>query len=353
MMNKKGKTLAELARMVGGDLAGDPEIVIDSLADITGAGAGQITFLVKGSQAASLAETDAAAVIVPLAVDSADKPLIRVKDPYMAAAVIQNSFLAKSFQATSISLKAHIGQDCQIPAATSIGPMVSIGDRVRLGERVTIYPGVVIGDDVKIGDDSILFANVTIYHSCTIGERVQIHSGTVIGADGFGFATDEQGNHVKWPHIGTVQIDDDVDIGANMTIDRATFGKTHIKKGARIDNLVAVGHNVTIGENSVIVAQVGIAGSTSLGRNVVLGGQVGVKGHIHLDDGVMVAAKSGVHNNQQKGSKVAGIPAIPHKNWLKSSMLIGKLPEMYKDLRDLKHKISQIYKKLFPDDPEI
>jgi len=179
MMNKKGKTLAELARMVGGDLAGDPEIVIDSLADITGAGAGQITFLVKGSQAASLAETDAAAVIVPLAVDSADKPLIRVKDPYMAAAVIQNSFLAKSFQATGISLKAHIGQDCQIPAATSIGPMVSIGDRVRLGERVTIYPGVVIGDDVKIGDDSILFANVTIYHSCTIGERVQIHSGTV------------------------------------------------------------------------------------------------------------------------------------------------------------------------------
>jgi UDP-3-O-[3-hydroxymyristoyl] glucosamine N-acyltransferase len=352
-MNEKGKTLAELARMVGGDLVGDQEIVIESLADLASAGAGQITFLVKKSQAASLTETKAAAIIVPLAVDSADKPLIRVKDPYMAAAVIQNYFLQKPFQASGIHTTAHIGNDCNIPGAVSIGPMVAIGDRVKLGERVTIKPGVVVGNDVEIGDDSILFANVTIYHSCTIGKRVQVHSGTVIGGDGFGFATDEQGNHVKWPHTGTVQIDDDVDIGANVTIDRATFGKTHIMQGARIDNLVTVAHNVKIGVNSVVVAQVGIAGSASLGRNVVLGGQVGVKGHIHLDDGVMVAAKSGVHNNQQKGSIIAGIPAIPHKNWLKASMLIGKLPEMFKDIRSLKSKISQIYTKLFPDGPEV
>jgi len=290
---------------------------------------------------------------VPLAIDTADKPLIRVKNPYMAAAVIQNHFLQEPFQASSIHPTAHIGNDCIIPEAVYIGPMVVIGDRVKLGERVTIKPGVVVGDDVEIGDDSILFANVTVYHSCTIGKRVQIHSGTVIGADGFGFASDEQGNHVKWPHIGTVQIDDDVDIGANTTVDRATFGKTHIKKGTRIDNLVAVGHNVKIGENSVVVAQVGIAGSARLGKNVVLGGQVGVKGHIHLDDGVMVAAKSGVHNNQQKGSIIAGIPAIPHKKWLKASMTIAKLPEMYKDIRELKNKISQIYKKLFPDDPNV
>jgi UDP-3-O-[3-hydroxymyristoyl] glucosamine N-acyltransferase len=349
-MNTKGNTLAELARMVDGELAGNPEIVIKSLADLASAGSDQITFLVKKSQHASIAETKAAAVIVPLAIDTADKPLIRVKDPYMAAAVIQNHFLQTPFQSTGIHPTAHIGTDCTIPDAVSIGPMVTIGDRVKLGERVTIKPGVVIGDDVTIGDDTILFANVTVYHSCTIGKRVQIHSGTVIGSDGFGFATDEQGNHVKWPHIGTVKIDDDVDIGANTTIDRGTFGSTHIMQGARLDNLVQIAHNVKIGKNSVVVAQVGIAGSTSLGRNVVLGGQVGVKGHIHLDDGVMVAAKSGVHNNQQKGAIIAGSPAISHKNWLKSSMLIGKLPEMYKDLRDLKHKISQIYKKHFPDE---
>jgi UDP-3-O-[3-hydroxymyristoyl] glucosamine N-acyltransferase len=352
-MKTKGNTLAELARMVDGELAGNPEIVIDSLADLATAGAGQISFLVKQSEAASLAETKAEAVIVPLAIDTADKPLIRVKNPYMAAAVIQNHFLQEPFQATGIHATAHIGNDCIIPDAVSIYPMVAIGDRVKLGERVTIKPGVVVGDDVEIGDDSILFANVTVYHSCTIGKRVHIHSGAVIGSDGFGFATDEQGNHVKWPHIGMVQIDDDVDIGANVTIDRGTFGKTHIMQGARIDNLVQLGHNVKIGENSVVVAQVGIAGSASLGRNVVLGGQVGVKGHIHLGDGVMVAAKSGVHNNQSKGSIIAGIPAIPHKNWLKASMTIAKLPEMYKDIRELKNKISQIYKKLFPDDPDV
>jgi len=352
-MTGNDRTLGELAKMVDGELIGDPQLVIKGLADIASAGDGQISFLVKESRAATLAESRAAAVIVPLAINTADKPLIRVKDPYLAAAIIQNSFLAKNFQATGISPKAHIGQDCRIPAATSIGPMVCIGDRVKLGDRVTIEPGVVIGDDVDIGNDSILFANVTIYHSCTIGARVQIHSGTVLGADGFGFATDELGNHVKWPHIGTVQIDDDVDIGANVTIDRGTFGKTHIMRGARIDNLVQLGHNVTIGKNSVIVAQVGIAGSASLGRNVVLGGQVGVKGHIHLDDGVMVAAMSGVHTNLQKGAMVAGIPAIPHKNWFKASIIIAKLPEMYKDLRSLKKKISKMYKKLFPDEPEV
>jgi len=339
-MTGNGRTLGELAEMVDGELIGDPQLVIKGLADLASAGDGQISFLVKESRAATLAESRAAAVIVPLAINT-------------AAAIIQNSFLAKNFQATGISPKAHIGQDCRIPAATSIGPMVCIGDRVKLGDRVTIEPGVVIGDDVDIGNDSILFANVTIYHSCTIGARVQIHSGTVLGADGFGFATDELGNHVKWPHIGTVQIDDDVDIGANVTIDRGTFGKTHIMRGARIDNLVQLGHNVTIGKNSVIVAQVGIAGSASLGRNVVLGGQVGVKGHIHLDDGVMVAAMSGVHTNLQKGAMVAGIPAIPHKNWFKASIIIAKLPEMYKDLRSLKKKISKMYKKLFPDEPEV
>jgi UDP-3-O-[3-hydroxymyristoyl] glucosamine N-acyltransferase len=351
-MNEKGKTLGELARLVGGETVGDPNQVVFGLADLASAGEGEISFLVKETLSHSLAETNAAAVIVPLSIETADKPLIRVKNPYLAGAIIQNSFLKNVFEPTGISSKAYIGKDCQIPAEISIAHMVSIGDRVKLGKRVTIQPGVVIGDDVTIGDDCFIYANVTIYRSSIIGSRVMIHSGTVIGSDGFGFATDDNGSHIKWPHIGTAQIDDDVDIGANVTIDRGTFRKTHIMRGVRIDNLVQIGHNVKVGENSIIVAQVGIAGSASLGKNVVLGGQAAIKGHIHLDDGSMVAAKSGVHGNLKKGSVVAGIPAIPHKNWLKSSIILSKLPQIYSDISDLKNKITRLYEKVFPEDSE-
>jgi UDP-3-O-[3-hydroxymyristoyl] glucosamine N-acyltransferase len=201
-----------------------------------------------------------------------------------------------------------------------------------------------------IGDDTLIYPNVTIYHACAIGARNIVHSGTVIGSDGFGFATDRDGCHVKWPHTGTVQIDDDVEIGANVTIDRGTFGKTHIMKGVRIDNLVQIGHNVKIGENSVIVALVGIAGSASLGRNVVMGGQAGVKGHIHLADYCKVAGKSGVTSNLAEGSVVSGFPAIPHKEWLKASIIFTKLPKLYGELKELRNKITKIYAKIFPEE---
>jgi UDP-3-O-[3-hydroxymyristoyl] glucosamine N-acyltransferase len=215
---------------------------------------------------------------------------------------------------------------------------------------VTLHPGVVIGDNVVIGDDTLLYANVTVYHSCTIGARVIIQSGAVIGSDGFGFATDDSGDHIKWPHIGSVQIDDDVEIGANVTVDRGTFGKTHIMRGTKIDNLVQVGHNVKIGENTLIVAHVAIGGSASLGKSVVLGGQGAIKGHIHLDDGVMVAAKSGVHSNVPKGTIVSGIPAIPHKDWLKASTIFAKLPKLYGELLAMKKKMDKMYEKIFPDE---
>jgi UDP-3-O-[3-hydroxymyristoyl] glucosamine N-acyltransferase len=353
-MSAKNKTLAELSQMVDGELHGDPDIAIHGLADLAIAAAGEIAFLVKATSTGieTLKNSQASAFIVPHALAYDDKPLIKVTNPYLAAAIIQNFFRVKPFKASGISPKADVGKNCDIPEETSIGPFVSIGDGVKLGERVTLHPGVVIGNDVEIGDDCLLYPNVTVYHSCTIGSRVIIHSGTVIGSDGFGFATDEHGNHFKWPHIGTVQIDDDVEIGANVTVDRGTFGKTHIMKGTKIDNLVHLGHNVKIGENSLVVAQVGIAGSASLGKNVVLGGQVAVKGHIHLDDGVMVAAKSGVHSNVPKGSIVSGIPAIPHKDWLKASIIFAKLPKIYSELRDMRGKIAKMYEKMFPDESQ-
>ncbi len=351
-MSAKNITLAELARMVDGELHGDPDITIHGLADLDSATAGEIGFLVKAAHAEALGKSQGSAFIVPHAVSHKDKSLIKVTNPYHAAAVIQNFFLEKPFQATGISSKADIGSNCDISGEISIGPLVSIGDRVTLGKRVTLQPGVVIGDDVKIGDDCLIYANVTVYHSCTIGSRVVIHSGTVIGSDGFGFATDEKGNHVKWPHIGTVQIDDDVEIGSNVSIDRGTFGKTHIMQGTKIDNLVQIAHNVKIGENSLITAQVGFAGSASLGKNVVIGGQSGVKGHIHLGDGTMVAARSGVHSNQPKGAVVSGYPAIPHKEWLKASITFGRLPKLYAELQEMRKKIVKIYEEIFPDEEQ-
>ena len=348
-MSANNIPLGQLCRMVDGELAGNPDITINGLADLASAGPGQISFLVKAAGLDALRKSRAAGFIVPQTLVYDEKPLIKVKDPYLAAAIIQNFFLKETFRATGIDASAVIGRNCDIPAEISIGPHVSIGDNVKLGTRVVIHPGVVIGNDVVIGDDCLIYPNVTIYHSCSIGARNIIHSGTVIGSDGFGFATDRKtGTHVKWPHVGTVLIEDDVEIGANVTIDRGTFGKTHIMKGTRIDNLVQIGHNVKVGENSVIVALVGIAGSASLGRNVVLGGQAGVKGHIHLDDYSTVAAKAGVNSSLPKGSVVSGFPAIPHKEWLKAVILFTKLPKLYSDLKEIQRRTSEMYEKIFP-----
>lgn len=346
IMNKKSATLAELADLVGGEIIGDPEVRIHGLADLDMAGPGEIAFIVKNRRDAEISATRAEAVIVPLSVDQAEKPVIRVKDPNVAAAIIHNHFLSTPFIASGVHPRAHVGESCRISDLVNIGPMAVLGNRVRIGDRVTIHPGVVIGDEVVIGDDTVLNANVVIYARTVIGARVIIHSGTVIGSDGFGYATTQQGTHIKRPHVGIVRIDDDVEIGANTTIDRGTFGETWIKRGTKIDNLVQIGHNVVIGENSLLVAQVGIAGSAVLGRNVVLGGQVGVKGHILLEDGAMVAAKSGVHAGLKKGEVVAGIPAIPIRQWLKASPVFASLPTMIREMREMKKGLAP------PEDPE-
>ncbi len=334
------KSLYELAQLVQGEVLGDGSLYIHGVADLDSAGKDEITFLTNSKKQHLLLNSNAGAVVVSSKLTEVNKPAILVKDPIVAIAVIHNAFLAKPFHGLGVSEKAHIGENCDIPSEVFIGPMSVLGDRVRLGQRVTIKSGVVIGDDVIIGDDTILHPNVTVYNNCTIGKRVIVHGGTVIGADGFGYATNSNGGHIKRPHVGTVQIDDDVELGANVCVDRATFGVTRIKAGAKIDNLVQIAHNVEIGENSLVVAQAGIAGSTTLGRNVVLGGQVGISGHIHLGDRTMVGAQSGVHNTQKPGTTVSGTPAIPHKKWLRASMAVVKIPELIKDVRKLKKQMS-------------
>lgn len=341
-MAEKRRTLAQLAEMVDGELLGDPTVTVGGVAELDAAAPDDIVFITKPAMVELLTASRAAAVIVPLGVDAPGKPAIRVRDPYLAVAVIHQWFVAEPFVAAGVHPAAHVGEGCLVPSQVCIEPLAVLGNRVQLGERVVIHSGVVVGDDVMIGDDTVLHANVSVRSGCRIGRRVIIHDGAVVGSDGFGYATDSQGNHFKRPQVGIVQIDDDVEIGANACIDRATFGTTWVKRGAKIDNLVQIGHNVVVGESTILVGQVGIAGSTKLGRNVVMGGQAGTAGHIELGDGVMVAGKSGVHNSQAAGAVVAGIPAIPHRQWLRVSAALAKLPELAKAVRALEKKFEKL-----------
>lgn len=335
-------TLQQLAELVGGRVEGDPHLFVCGLNGLEQAGPGEITFILDQKQLPLLLRSRAVACIVPNGIDALPISAIVTSQPAVAAARIHSFLLAEPFVAQGIHPTAVIGGDCEIPEAVTIGPHVCLGKRVRLGERVIIHPGAVIGDDVAIGEETVIHANVTVAARCTIGKRVVLHHGAVIGSDGFGFATDARGNHHRRPQVGTVRIDDDVEIGANSCVDRAAFGATWIKSGAKIDNLVMIGHNVVVGENSILVAQAGVAGSTTLGRNVVLGAKAGVADHLHLEDQVMAAAMSGIHNNQPKGAVIGGCPAIDVKGWGRSVAVYGKLPEMAKELRRLRKEIDRL-----------
>lgn len=347
---KKQVSVKELAALVGGEVAGDGTLPISGLASIDSAGIGEITFLVKANRIDFLEKTEASAIIVPLEISESAKTIIRVKNPYLASAIIHNYLLQEPFEAKGVHPTAHVGQDCLIPDEVTISPKAVIGDRVRLGQRVFIGAGVYIGNDVKIGDDTIIRPNVTVEYGTVIGNRVIIHAGTVLGSDGYGYAADERGCHIKRPQVGIVRIDDDVEIGANCCVDRAAFGVTWVKSGTKMDNMVHLAHNVVVGENSLLLTHVAIAGSTTLGRNVIMGGKASAKGHIQLGDGVMVAGKGGVTRSQPPGEVVGGMPAIPIKQWTKAATYFGKIPEMRKEIRKLKKALGDRRDDLFDHD---
>lgn len=342
-MVEKEVSVDLLAEMVDGQVEGDGEVMVSGFAPLDSAGEGDISFLAKAKDERLLEKSRGIAFIVPLGVEKCnDKPVIRVKDPYLAVAVIHSYLIEKPFENKGVHKRAFVGEGCQLGTEISVAPLAVLGDRVSLGERVTIESGVVIGDDVTIGNDSTVKANVTIAHGSTLGSRVIIHSGTVVGSDGYGYAANDRGEHLKRPQVGTVRIDDDVEIGANCAIDRAAYGITWIKSGSKIDNLVQVAHNVIIGENSLIVAQVGLAGSTTLGRNVVMGGQSATAGHVVLGDQVMVAARGAVHKDQPKGAVLGGAPGIPVRQWAKSCAVFAKLPELQKSVKNNSKAISRL-----------
>jgi UDP-3-O-[3-hydroxymyristoyl] glucosamine N-acyltransferase len=332
---------SELAELVGGELLGGTDLEIFALADLDTAGIGQIAFATDKGSLPQLEKTGASLILVSKKFPELHRPVIRVDDPVWAATVIQHRLEAREFLGTGIHPSAVIGNNCSIHQEVSIAPLVCVGERVRIGRRVKIGAGCVIGDDVVIGDDTLLHPNVSVLDRSLLGARVIVHSGTVIGSDGFGYAHDRQGRHLKRLHVGHVQIDDDVELGANVCVDRATFGRTWIKRGTKIDNLVQVAHNVEIGEDSILVSQAGIAGSTVLGTGVILGGKAAINGHLKIGNRVTVAGKAGVTASVGDGEVVAGFPAIPHKQWLRAVTLFPRLPELFKELRELRKQLAE------------
>ena len=268
-----------------------------------------------------------------------------VADPSLIYAKVAAIFAPPIPRYPGISEKSIIGEGTRIGKGVSIYPLVYVGRESMIGNQVTLFPGVYIGDRVTVGKGSIIYPNVTIMSDCIIGKEVIVHAGTVIGSDGFGFTRDGDRN-IKIPQTGIVQIEDEVEIGAQNAIDRAALGKTVIKRGVKTDNLVQIGHNVVIDENTIIVAQVGIAGSTKIGKNVTIGGQVGFVDHIEIGDRVMIGSKSGVIKSIPADQVVTGIPTMPHRLWLKTRSHIKRLPEYSERLKELEDKIKELEEQL-------
>ncbi len=336
--------LSEIADIVGGRIIGNSETVICGVASFEDAKGYDITFAGDAGFLKKIEETGAGAIIVPLNFSESSKDLIQVNNPKVAFTKVLNLFYPPSVPTPGISSSAHLGSEFKCGRDVSIAPNVVIGDNVILGDRVSIYPCSYIGDSVVIGDDVKIYSNVSVLERCTIGNRVIIHAGTVIGSDGFGFSSDGK-KYYKISHTGIVRIDDDVEIGACNTIDRATFGKTWICRGVKTDNLVHVAHNVKVGEDTLLIAQAGIGGSSSIGRHSIIAGQAAIADHITIGDNVTVAGKAGVAKSVQDGEILSGVPAIPHKLWLKVQNIIPKLPDLRKKLIEIEKRLERLEKK--------
>jgi UDP-3-O-[3-hydroxymyristoyl] glucosamine N-acyltransferase len=330
--------LKELAALTGGTISGDPEVEIIGVSGIKEAAMGDITLLTDKNSLGSIPDSNASAFIVKEEIKDLKKSLLISDNPRFVFARALEIFHVPPYKPYGVSDKAVIGENVVLGKDISIHPLTYIGSNVSLGARVTISPGAYIGDNVSIGDDSIIYPNVTIREKVTIGNKVTIHSGTVIGSDGFGFVPDKSG-YYKIPQIGGVVIEDSVEIGANVTIDRATTGNTIIGSGSKIDNLSHVAHNAKLGKNCIIIAQVGISGSVEIGDGAILAGQVGVRDHVKIGSNARVGAKSGIVKDVPEGQVYTGIPAIPHGSWLRAQNIFSKLPEYIKRLKKLEEKL--------------
>jgi len=334
--------LQQIADLVGGVIEGDRTVLIRRLAKIEEAGEGDLTFIANPKYEKYMETTQASAVLVRLDFPATPKTTIRVADPYFAFMRVARWLQPEKPVERGVHPTALVGEGTRLAPDVSIGPYVVIGARCVIGARVRVGACTVIGQDVEIGEDSVLYPGVCLADGVKLHNRVVVHSGAVIGSEGFGFAKGSDGTYQRIPQMGTVVIEDDVDIGANCCIDRATLGETRIRRGVKLDNLIQVAHNVEIGEDTVIAAQTGISGSTKIGQGVVIAGQVGFVGHIEIGDHSVVGAQSGVSKSVPPRTVVFGYPAKPMAQAKREEAALRQLPQLIKRVRELEKQIKQL-----------
>ena len=341
-------TAEQIANVIGGRVEGNKDAKVHTFAKIEEGTEGAISFLSNPKYTHYLYDTKSSIVIVNEDVElekDVDATLIRVPNAYESIAKLLQIYEASKPKKTGVAPQAYIAPSAKLGNNCYVGPFAYVGEGAEIGDGCQIYPHAVVGDNVKVGSNCIFYPNTTIYQGCKIGNNVTIHAGSVIGADGFGFAPGADG-YDKIPQIGIVVIEDNVEIGANTCVDRSTMGATVIHKGVKLDNLVQVAHNVEIGENTVMSAQVGIAGSTKVGSWCMFGGQVGLAGHITIGDKTFLGAQSGVPGNLKGGEELIGTPPMNPRQYFKSQAIFRRLPDMYKDLNDAKKKIEELKEKI-------
>jgi UDP-3-O-[3-hydroxymyristoyl] glucosamine N-acyltransferase len=336
--------LREIAEALGCAFSGDPEIEINGLAGIESAGAGQLTFLANPKYGPKVRETKASAILASVEMPGPVATIVSA-NPYLDFARAVALFHPPARPAVRIHPSASVAATAHIGEGASIGAFCSIGERVHIGRDAVLHPHVVIYDDARIGDHFLAHSHAVVRERCYVGNRVILQNGVVVGGDGFGFAKRPDGTHAKIVQSGVTVIEDDVEIQSLTSVDRATIGETRVKRGAKIDSLVQIGHACVVGEDNIICAQTGLAGSTILEKDVLLAGQVGVSGHLTIHEGAIIYAQSGIGHDVAKGARLSGSPAFPANEWLRVITAFPKLAEMWKTLRDLKRRIDRLESK--------
>jgi len=344
-MEVRSRTLGELAALVGGELRGDPGLPIRGIASLEDAGSGDLSFVTGPRHLRQAEASRASALVVPRDLDLPGRPVIRVDQPYAAVVTLLHAFHPEPAPTPGIHPTAVVAASARVAPDAAVLALAVVGADSTVDSRAVLHPHVVVGERCRVGEGSVLHAHVVLRGNVEVGRGVVIHAGSVLGADGFGYVFDGA-RHVKIPQVGRVVVEDDAEIGANVTIDRATMGDTVIGRGTKIDNLVQIGHNTVVGSDTIIVAQAGISGSCRIGNRVVIGGQVGVADHAAIGDGAQVGSQSGVHGHVPPGAAVLGYPAMPVAEARRAMAAQAHLPELLRTVRVLKRRVAELERRL-------